>query len=115
MDIIKISIKKAVMMFMIMGIVIILGIVSLTKMEMELMASIDVPVALVMTSYPEAGPEEVESLVTEEIEGAVANVEGIDSVTSTSSEGNSMVIVKFDYGVHLDDSVTDIRDKLSTI
>lgn len=115
MDIIKISIKKAVMMFMIMGIVIILGIVSLTKMEMELMASIDVPVALVMTSYPEAGPEEVESLVTEEIEGAVANVEGIDSVTSTSSEGNSMVIVKFDYGVDLDDSVTDIRDKLSTI
>ena len=115
MDIIKISIKKAVMMFMIMGIVIILGIVSLTKMEMELMASIDVPVVLVMTSYPEAGPEEVESLVTEEIEGAVANVEGIDSVTSTSSEGNSMVIVKFDYGVDLDDSVTDIRDKLSTI
>lgn len=115
MDIIKISIKKAVMMFMIMGIVIILGIVSLTKMEMELMASIDVPVVLVMTSYPEAGPEEVESLVTEEIEGAVANVEGIDSVTSTSSEGNSMVIVKFDYGVDLDDSFTDIRDKLSTI
>lgn len=115
MDIIKLSIKKAVMIFMIMGIVIILGIVSLTKMEMELMASIDVPVALVMTSYPGAGPEEVESLVTEEIEGAVANVEGIDSVTSTSSDGNSMVIVRFDYGVNLDDSVTDIRDKLSTI
>lgn len=115
MDIIKLSIKKAVMIFMVMGIVIILGIVSLTKMEMELMASIDVPVALVMTSYPGAGPEEVESLVTEEIEGAVANVEGIDSVTSTSSDGNSMVIVKFDYGVNLDDSVTDIRDKLSTI
>ncbi len=115
LDIIKLSIKKAVMMFMIMGIVIILGIVSLTKMEMELMASIDIPVALVMTSYPGAGPEEIESLVTEEVEGAVANVEGIDSVSSTSSEGSSMVIVRFDYGVNLDDSVTDIRDKLSTI
>lgn len=115
LDIIKLSIKKAVMMFMIMGIVIILGIVSLSKMEMELMASIDVPVALVMTSYPGAGPEEIESLVTEEIEGAVANVEGIDSISSTSSEGSSMVIVRFDYGVNLDDSVTDIRDKLSTI
>ncbi len=100
---------------MIMGIVIILGIVSLSKMEMELMASIDIPVALVMTSYPGAGPEEIESLVTEEIEGAVANVEGIDSISSTSSEGSSMVIVRFDYGVNLDDSVTDIRDKLSTI
>lgn len=115
LDIIKLSIKKAVMIFMVMGIVIILGIVSLTKMEMELMASIDIPVALVMTSYPGAGPEEIESLVTEEIEGAVANVEGIDSVSSTSSEGSSMVIVRFDYGVNLDDSVTDIRDKLSTI
>lgn len=114
-DIIKISIKKSVMILMFMGVVILLGVISLSKMEMELMSSIDIPVALVMTNYPGAGPEEIESLVTDEIESAVENVEGIDSVSSTSSDGNSMVIVKFDYGVDLDDAVTDIRDKLSMI
>ena len=84
-------------------------------MDMELMSSIDIPVAIVMTTYKGAGPEEVESLVTEPIEGAVANVEKIDTITSTSSEGTSIVTVQFDYGTDMDEAVTSMRDKIDMV
>lgn len=115
MDITKISIKRPVAILMVMFIVIILGIVSITKMEMELTPEVDMPMLLVMTTYEDAGPEEVENLVTEVIESAVANVENVDSISSTSSEGSSMVMIEFNYGTDLDSAVTDTRDKLSMV
>ena len=115
MDIIKFAIKRPVTLFMSMCVAVILGIVSLTGMDMELMSSIDIPVALVMTTYTGAGPEEVESLVTKPIEGAVANVEGIDTIQSTSSEGTSFVIAQFDYGTDMDEAITDMKDKIDMI
>jgi len=115
MNLIKFSIKKNVAIIMCMVIIIILGIVSLNKMEMELMASIDIPVAIVMTTYSGAGPEEIESLITETIEGAVSNVEGIDEISSTSTEGTSIVIVQFDYGTDMSEAVTNIRDKVDMV
>ncbi len=115
MDLTKISIKRPVAVFVMMFIVIILGVVSLSKMQMALTPEIDIPVALVMTNYSGAGPEEVESLVTQAIEGAVSNVEDIDTIQSISMEGISVVIAQFNYSVDLDKSVNSIRDKLSMI
>ncbi len=115
MDITKISIKRPVTIIMVMCIVVILGFVSLSNMKMELMSSVDVPMALVMTNYEGAGPEEVESLVTEAIEGAVANVADIDKISSTSSEGTSMVMVQFNYGTDMTEAINNIRDKVSMV
>ncbi len=115
MDIIKIAIKRPVTIFMCMCVAVILGFVSVNKMDMELMSSIDMPIALVMTTYTGAGPEEIESLVTKPIEGAVANVEGIDTIQSTSSEGTSFVIVQFDYGTDMDEAITSMKDKIDLI
>ena len=97
MDFTKISIKRPVAIIMVMLIIVILGIVSVSKMEMALTPDVDMPIAMVMTTYEDAGPEEVESLVTEKIESAVANVEDIEYITSTSSEGSSMVMVEFSF------------------
>lgn len=115
MDFTKISIKRPVTVFVAMMVVLILGVVSISKMQMALTPDMDIPVALIMTEYEGAGPEEVESLVTEVVEGAVANVENIDSISSTSSEGLSIVIAKFNYGIDLDNAVNSIRDKLSMV
>ncbi len=115
MDFTKISIKRPVAIIMVMLIVVILGIVSLTRMEMTLTPDVDMPMVMVMTSYADAGPEEVESLVTEKIESAIANVEDVESISSTSSEGSSMVMVEFTYGTNLDTAVTNLRDKLSMV
>ena len=113
MDFTKISIKRPVAIIMVMLIVVILGIVSVSKMEMALTPDVDMPIVMVMTTYEDAGPEEVESLVTEKIESAIANVEDVESISSTSSEGTSMVMVEFTYGTNLDTAVTNLRDKLS--
>lgn len=115
MDIIKFAIKRPVTIFMCMCVAVILGFVSVNKMDMELMSSIDMPIALVMTTYSGAGPEEVESLVTKPIEGAIANVEGIDTISSTSSEGTSFVIVEFDYGTDMGEAITSMKDKIDMI
>jgi len=115
MDFTKISIKRPVAILVAMSVVLILGIVSIMNMQMSLTPEIDIPVALVMTEYSGAGPEEVESLVTETIEGAVANVENIDTITSTSTEGMSVVIVQFKYGIDLDKAVSSMRDKISMV
>ncbi|WP_053957317.1 efflux RND transporter permease subunit [Inediibacterium massiliense] len=115
MDFAKISIKRPVTIFVAMAIVLILGVVSISKMQMALTPDVDMPIAVIMTQYSGAGPEEVENLVTEVIEGAVANVENIDSISSTSSEGVSTVIVQFNYGIDLDKSINSIRDKLGTV
>lgn len=115
MDITKVSIKRPVAIMMVMFIIIILGMVSITKMEMELTPDVDMPVVMILTQYADAGPEEVENLVTEQIESAVSNVENVDSISSTSSEGVSMVMVEFNYGTDLDTAITDIRDKVSMI
>lgn len=115
MNFIKTAIKRPVAIFVVMAVVLILGIVSISKMEMALTPDVDLPVAIVMTEYKGAGPEEVESLVTEALEGAIANVENIDTISSTSSEGLSLVIAQFDYGIDLDKAVNSIRDKISMV
>lgn len=115
MDITKISIKRPVAIIMAMFIVVVLGVISVGRMDMALTPEVDMPMAVVMTTYRGAGPEEIESLVTEHIEGALANVENVDSITSTSSEGSSVVTVEFDYGTDIDNAVTNMRDKLSLV
>ena len=115
MNLIKTSIKRPIATFMTMLVVLILGIVSITKMQMALTPKMDLPYALVMTQYSGAGPEEVENLVTKTIEGAIANVENMKGITSTSSEGVSMVMVEFNYGTNMDNALSAMRDKISMV
>lgn len=115
MDITKLSIKRPVAIIMVMLVMIVLGVVSITKMDTAFSPEVDMPIAMIMTTYRDAAPEEVENLVTEYIESAVSNVENVDTITSTSSEGLSMVTVEFDYGTDMDTAVNDIRDKISSI
>ncbi len=115
MDFIKTAIKRPVTVFVMISVVLILGIVSISKMKMAMLPDVDLPVAIVMTEYKGAGPEEVESLVTDKIEGAVSNVENIDTVSSTSSDGQSLVVVNLNYGADLDKAVSSMRDKISMI
>ncbi|MGL4791015.1 MAG: efflux RND transporter permease subunit, partial [Anaerotignaceae bacterium] len=115
MDLIKTSIKRPVAIIMAMFIVLILGATSITKMKMALTPDMDMPMVIVMTTYEDAGPEEVESLVTEVIEGAIANVENVDGISSTSSEGSSMVMVSFNYGIDLDSAVNSINEKINMV
>lgn len=106
------AIRRPVTVMMVVLIVIILGIMSLSRIPIDLYPKIEIPTIAVITSYSGVGPEEMENLVTKPIEQAVATVAGIKSVSSTSREGNSMVIVEFNYGVDLDKAVTEVTQKV---
>lgn len=95
--------------------VIVLGIVSFTKMTADLLPNISLPYVVVMTTYVGASPETVEMTVTEPIEAAMATVSNIESISSTSSENYSMVMLEFSQGADMDSVSFEIRETLDQI
>ncbi|HLR35371.1 MAG TPA: efflux RND transporter permease subunit [Tissierellales bacterium] len=109
------SVKKPVTTFMIVLVVIILGVVSLTKLPLDLLPKIEIPIAIVNTNYSGAGPREIEKLVTEPIEGVIATVSNVEKVSSISYEGNSIVVVEFNSGTNMDFATLEMREKVDLI
>lgn len=95
--------------------ILVLGIISLFRIGVELMPSVDFPVAAVITPYPGATSSEVEEQVTKVVEEAVGSLEGIENIISTSSDGSSIVIVQFDYDKDVNDATNQIRAKIDQI
>ena len=90
--------------------VLVLGFISFTKITTDLLPSISLPYVIAMTTYPGATPEKVESSVTELLESSLGTVNGVENVTSTSSENYSMVMLEFEDGTNMDSAMV----KLST-
>lgn len=108
----KISIKRPVTTMMAMLIAILAGVLGLTGLSMDLMPTIDIPLAIVSTTYVGAGPEEIETLITKPIEESLGTVSNVDEITSTSSSNSSMVMVKFLDGTDIDMAAIDMREKI---
>ncbi|MDI6601617.1 MAG: efflux RND transporter permease subunit [Thermoanaerobacteraceae bacterium] len=115
MGIVDLSIKHPVTTWMCILLVILLGVVSLTMIPLDLLPDINLPMAAVITSYNGAGPEEVESMVTKNLESVLASVNNVDSIQSISQENTSMIIVNFNVGTDLDDATAQMREKLDMI
>lgn len=92
-----------------------LGIFTYSKVAIALFPEIENPALMIMTSYPNAGPESVEKTITKNIESAVISVNGLKSLYSTSNEGSSTVELEFDYGTNMEEVVNDVRDKLDRV
>ncbi|MFA6808220.1 MAG: efflux RND transporter permease subunit [Eubacteriales bacterium] len=111
----EISVKRPVTVLMVVFIVLILGTISFVKIPIDLMPEMEIPVAVISTSYNGAGPQEMEKLVTQPLEEAVGTVEKLDTISSVSSENSSMVIAKFDFGVDMASATLDIREKVDQV
>lgn len=94
---------------------IVFGTSSIFSMEMESTPEMEMPVLMVMTRYEGASPEEVDDLVTDVVEDALATVSEVESMTSRSSEGSSMTMLEFDYTVDLDEKYEDVEDALQRV
>jgi HAE1 family hydrophobic/amphiphilic exporter-1 len=92
-----------------------LGVISLRRVAREQFPDISYPTAAIFTSWPGVGPYEVESQVTKPIEEAVSTINGVDKVTSTSTDGVSLVIVNFTWGTDMTGVVSEIREAISSI
>ena len=95
--------------------IVMLGLVSFGRLGMDLMPDMEIPVAMVMTTYSGAGSEEVESMITDTIETAVASVEGVQDIYSISSTGSSMVMVQYDWGTDLDIAGLNLRERVAMV
>ena len=111
----KFSVKKPMTVFVAVILVLILGVVSFTEMTPDLLPSINLPYAVVVTTYPGASPETVETTVTKPVEQSMSTLNNIKNVTSVSSENVSMVILEFNDDVNMDSMTVDIREKLDQI
>lgn len=111
----RFSIKHPVTTLMIMFMAILLGVVSLTSTQMDLMPKFSPPVAAVMTTFPGASPEEIAKMVTEPIEAAVATTSGMKKVSSISRESMSVVVLQFSWGTDMREARDELNDRLSRV
>lgn len=115
MNIAKGSVDRPILTTVIFLIIITLGVVSFFRLSIDLMPEIEYPSISVSTEYGNVGPQEVEELITRPIEEALAAVQGVEEITSTSTEGSSRVRVAFTWGTDLDVAANDIRDRVDRI
>ncbi|WP_217586435.1 efflux RND transporter permease subunit [Lentibacillus saliphilus] len=115
MKLVQTSVKRPVGVIMIVLAIIALGIVSVRSLAIDLFPKIDLPIAVVATSYPDAAPEDVEELLSRPIEGAISSIEGIDTIQSQSQPGASLVVMMFKNGTDLDQALLDVREKIDQV
>ena len=115
MNIAQGPVNRPVLTFMVFLAVITLGLVSYSRLSIDLMPEITYPTISVVTDYGNVGPQEMEELVTIPIEEALAVVQGAEEITSTSTEGRSSVRVSFSWGTDLDVAATDIRERIERV
>lgn len=115
MRIVDVSVRRPVGVTMLVLAVIALSLVSLRNLAVDLFPKIDIPVAVVATSYQGAAPEEIEKLVTRPMEASLSSIQGMSRLTSQSQANSSLVIMEFKSGTNLDNTLLDIREKVDQV
>lgn len=111
----KYSVKKPYTVLVAVVLVLVLGFVSFTKMTTDLLPSINLPYLMVVTTYPGASPEKVESSVTTPLESALGTVTGVENVTSTSAENYSMVMLEFEEDTNMDSAMVKVSSAVDQV
>jgi len=111
----KTAINRPITTLMYVVTLVIFGWISFKSMPSALFPNIDFPIVTIKTIYPGAESSTIESQVTDKIEEAISRIGGIDSITSSSSEGVSVVIVKFFLERDINEATNDVRDKVAAV
>lgn len=115
MGITKFVLKRPVTTVMALLCLLVFGISSVFSATLEQMPDTDQPMLIVSASYSGAGPEDICELVTEPIEDAVSTLEGIKSMSSSSSENRAMIMLEYDYGTDMDEAYDELKKKLDNL
>ena len=115
MSIYSSSVKRPVTTILIFVALMVIGIYSLIQLPVDLYPEIELPFIGVVTTYPGASASDIETNVTRPVEDALNSVSNLKEITSTSSDGLSVIFMNFEYGTNLDEASNDIRSNLSFI
>ena len=111
----KLSVKKPFTILVAVIMVLVLGVVSLTGMTTDLLPNMSLPYLIVVTTYPGASPERVESDVIRPLEGALGTVNGVQNIYSTSSENYGTVQLEFEDGTDMDSTLVKVNSALQEV
>jgi HAE1 family hydrophobic/amphiphilic exporter-1 len=111
----KLAINRPITTLMYVMTLVIFGLMSFKSMPSALFPNIDFPMVTIQTVYPGAEASTIESQVTDKVEEAISRIGGIDSITSTSSEGMSVIMVKFFLERDINEATNDVRDKVAAV
>ena len=109
------SVKKPLTVFVVALAILILGVVAYVKMTPDLFPNMDYPYVIVVTSDPGASPESVEAEITKPLEKTLATLDQLKSITSSSQNSVSMIMMEFESGVNMDSLGVDIQQKVSAL
>jgi hydrophobe/amphiphile efflux-1 (HAE1) family protein len=113
MNISAIFIKRPVLSSVISIMIVLFGIIGFRFLGVREFPSVDPPVVTVSTSYSGANAEVMESQITEPLEESISGIAGIRSLSSTSSDGRSTIVIEFNLGINMEVAANDVRDKVS--
>src|SRR5882724_1551459 len=111
----NISVRRPVFAIVMILVLVVVGLVGYSTLGVDKFPKVDFPLITIVTPYTGASPGAVETDVTQKVEEAVNTVSGLDTLTSTSTEGVSLVIAQFDLEVNPDKAAQDINEHLATI
>lgn len=111
----KYSVKRPYTVLVAVVLVIVLGVVSLTRMTTDLLPAMNLPYVIVVTTDVGASPEEVEKDVTSPIEAAMATTSNINNVSSMSYDNYSMVILEYEQSTNMDSAMIEIQQQLDQL
>lgn len=111
----RLAVERPVLTTMLIVSGLVLGIFGFYRTQTDLFPEVEFPVVSVLTVYPGAGPEEIETQVSDRIEEAVSSLAGIDVLRSFSQENISIVTIQFDLGIDPDQAAIDVRDRIESV
>lgn len=113
MNLASVCIERPVLSTVLSIVVVLFGIIGFRELGVREFPSVDPPIITVTTNYQGANADIIESQITERLEEAISEVQGIRTLSSTSSDGRSTIKVEFNLSVDLDNAANDIRDKVA--
>ncbi|ABG40748.1 acriflavin resistance protein [Paraglaciecola sp. T6c] len=115
MNIVDIAVKRPVAVWMFTFAIVLFGMVSLSRLPINLLPELSYPTLTIRTDYVGAAPGEIEQLVSKPIEETIGVVKGVRKVTSSSTSGQSDVLLEFEWGTDMDMASLEVREKLDTL
>lgn len=115
MKLADLSIRRPILMTMLILAFVVLGVFSLSRLGIDLFPNVEFPFVVVTIVYPGAGPEEMETLIAEPVEEEISSISGLKHVTSTAQEGLAFIMVEFDLEMDVDLAAIDVKDRIDKI
>jgi len=111
----RFAVRRPVALTIILSIILMLGGFTFSKLGIDLLPEMNLPVAAIITSYTGVGPEEVEAQITKPLESSFSALSNVNTIQSISRPGTSIIILSFNWGTNMDTAMVDIRDRLGLI